>query len=267
MSTARAICAAMCLPLPAVAADASWVVQGGAAYERLSNGSPDWQEVDAAVRRRLEGGTTIELGGRQAQRYGATDQELSAGVQWPLEKDWNLALRATASTAAFLPREGIAIDATRVLGAGWVAEAGLTRNRYTPTDGPVSGTTLLRLGAERYVGQWRMAAGFTQSRLDGGATAHGWRLQCDHYIGETGRIGLLAAGGRELEAAPTGVISTRVDSVVLLTRLGLAAGWSLDVDAGRTRVSGIVRQAGTASQSLPGGYHRDRVDISVQRQF
>jgi hypothetical protein len=112
-----------------------------------------------------------------------------------------------------------------------------------------------------------MAAGLARGRLDGGETADGWRLQADLYFGDVGRIGLLVAGGRELEAATGGPISTRVDSVVLMARWGLAAGWLLDASAGRTQVSGIVRHAAGGEQQLPGGYNRDGVSLGVQYRF
>ncbi|MEN9543390.1 MAG: hypothetical protein RLZZ598_223 [Pseudomonadota bacterium] len=268
MKAAQVVSAALCLPLLTLAAEAPWQIESSLTHEHLSNGSPDWRQLDLALRRRLDGGAVVDLGLRQAERYDATDRELGIGATWPVAADWQLALRGTtAGSAAFLPRNGIAFDVSRQLGSGWLANAGMTRNRFAPTDVSATGTTLLRLGLERYFGDWRLASGWTRGRLDGGQAANGWRFQVDHYFGEAGRIGLLVAGGRELEAAPLGLISTRVDSAVLLARWRMAEGWSLTVDAGRTRVSDILRQSDAGTEPLPGGYRRDGVRVGVQHEF
>ena len=267
MSRACLSAALLCLPLVAFGDEATWQVDGGVGVERLSNGSPDWRQVDLALRRRLDRGVVLEFAARQAQRYGATDHELGIGGSCPVE-NWNLSLRATtAGQAAFLPRHGISFDAARRLDGGWVANAGATRNLFSPADAPASGTTLLRLAVERYVADWRFLAGLTHGRLDGGAAANGWRLQADRFFGESGRIGMLVADGRELEATTGGVISTRVNSIVLLARWRIAAGWSFNADVGRTHVDDIIRQTDTANLSLPGGYHRDGVHFGVQHEF
>lgn len=257
------------LPMPdAQAQTLAWQVEASAGLERLSNGTPDWRQVDVSLRRRFAAGAQAEITLREAQRYGRRDSEFAVGLALPLDDAWTVALRATAADAAhFLPSRGGQVELSRRLSAGWVASASLGRNRYDSAANPATGTSLLRLGAEHYVGAWRLAAGVTHARLDGGASADGWRAQVDRYIGDGGRIGLLVAGGRELESAPDGVISTRVDALVLVGRWPIAAGWALTGDVAGTRVGNIVRRTGSGNTTLPGGYRRNAGRIGVQHEF
>jgi YaiO family outer membrane protein len=249
------------------AAQPAWQVEVGSSVEQLSNDSPDWRQSEIAVRRRDEG-RMGELSARDVERYGRRDTELAASVAWPMAPAWSIALRANVAPGAdFLPRLGGGAELTRRLGDGWVAGAGLGRNRYDGADTAPTGTTTLRLGLERYVGAWRLAGGVARARLDGGAAESGWRAQVDHFFGDEARVGVVFSGGRELESAPDGVVSTRVDSVVLMARWPLAAGWLLGGELSRTRVSDIERQRDGVSESLPGGYRRTGVRLGVQRAF
>ena len=247
-------------------AEPRWQVEAGAGIETLSNDSPDWQQADIAVRR-IDAGTRVELNARTARRYGLHDRELGVGLAWPVGADWTLGLRAHGAKADFLPRLGAVADVSRRLGDGWVASAGLGRNLYDPAQAASSGTSLLRAGLEHYAGPWRLAGGVTRARLDGGAGATGWSVQLDHYFGDVARAGLLATGGRELESAPEGVLTTGVQSLVVLARLPLADGWSLAGEAGLTRVSDLERSNGGVVQALPGGYRRHGLHLGVQREF
>jgi YaiO family outer membrane protein len=269
IAAARGLAAGLALLCAAAsAAPLPWQVETGVGVETLDNGSPDWRQLDVALRRRFDDGATAEVALREAQRYGRTDRELALGGLWNIGPDATVSLRGTTAGAAnFLPRQSVAIDATQRLLDGWVASIGLVRNRFEGIDSPSTGTTLLRLGIERYAGAWRLAGGLTQARLDGGASAMGWRLQADRYVGEAGRVGLLVAGGEELEKDPAGVISTQVNTFVLLARWPVAPGWALTGEAGSTHVSNIVRRVDGASLSLPGGYQRSGVRIGVQHEF
>ena len=257
---------ALAVALSPALAEPRWQVEAGAGVETLSNDSPDWQQADLAVRRR-DAGTALEVNARTARRYGLHDRELGLGLVWPAGDDWTLSLRASAAAADFLPRLGGVAEASRRLGGGWVASAGLGRSLYDPAQAASSGTTLLRAGLEHYAGPWRLAGGLTRARLDGGAGDSAWRVQLDHFFGDVGRAGLLATGGRELEAAPDGVLSTKVQSLVVLVRVPLAEGWSMAGEAGFTRVSGLERRSGGVAQALPGGYRRHGLRIGVQREF
>ncbi len=250
-----------------VMAESGWQVEAGAGVQSLDNGSPEWREAELALRHR-DGGRRVELQWRDAQRYGLHDREIALAGGVALSPDWNLGLRASVAPGAdFLPRHGGSAELSVRLAGGWVGAAALGRNRYDGAETPPSGTSSLRLGLERYAGPWRWAGAITHNRTDGGATARGAQLQLDHFFGDEARLGLLLAGGRELEAAPQGLLSTRVNTVVLLGRWPLVPGWQLSGELSHTRVSDLERRVGGRSEALPGGYRRDGVRLGVRREF
>lgn len=248
-------------------AQAGWQVEVGAGVQSLDNGSPDWREAELALRHR-DGGRRFEVQLRDARRYGLHDREIALAGGLALSPDWNLGLRVSAAPGAdFLPRQGGSAELNVNLGGGWVGAAALGRNRYDGAETPPSGTSSLRLGLERYTGPWRWAGAITHNRTDGGATARGVQLQLDHFFGDEARLGVLVAGGRELESAPQGLLSTRVNTVVLLGRWPLVRGWQLGGELSHTRVSDLERRIGGLNQPVPGGYRRDGVRLGVRREF
>jgi YaiO family outer membrane protein len=231
----------------------------------LDNGSPDWRQLDLALRHRSAPERVNEIGLRRVERYGQRDAELSAGVSLPLGTDWGLALRASLADGAFLARAAGQVDLTRRLADGWVLGAGLGRGLYAPEGGIASGTTTLRGSVERYVGAWRLAAGASHARLDGGHGASALRLQVDRYFGDDSRVGLIVARGDELEYDPQGVLSSRVGAVALVGRWSFATGWALAGDLGRTTVRDVERRGGSGG-SAP-GYRRSGGRLALQREF
>jgi YaiO family outer membrane protein len=254
----------------ATAAPAAWRAESGFTREHVGGGQPAWRQLDVALLRREGEGAdahVFALDARRAWRHGARDDEIGLAAALPLpalSPRLGLSLRATlAPGAAFLPRAGAALEARWRLDGGWVALGGLGRQRFEPADAPGSGVSLASLGAEHYRGPWRAAAGLSLARLDGGDSATGLRLALDRTFGEVTRVGLLAARGRELEATPQGVLSSRVDSVVLRLRWGFAPGWAVDTDLARHRVTRRER----GGVALPGAATRDAVRLALRHDF
>jgi YaiO family outer membrane protein len=253
------------LAATASAQPAAMQVEVGASVEHLDNGSADWRQLDLALRHRSAPDRVNEIGLRRVERYGQRDAELSAGVSLPLNADWGLAVRASVSDGAFLARLAGHVDLTRRLPDGWVLGAGLGRGRYEPAGGIASGTTTLRGSVERYFGAWRLAAGVSRARLDGGHGATALRLQADRFFGDSARVGLIVARGNELEYDPQGVLSSRVGAVALVGRWSFAPGWALVGDLGRTTVSDVERRGGPGGAAP--GYRRSGGRLALQREF
>jgi YaiO family outer membrane protein len=252
------------LAAAAAAQPAAMQVEIGAGVEHLDNGSADWRQLDLALRHRSAPDRINEIGLRRVERYGQRDAELSAGVSLPLSADWGLALRASLADGAFLARLAGQLDVTRRLPDGWLLGAGVGRSRYEPAGGIASGTTTLRGSAERYVGAWRLAAGVSRARLDGGHGATALRLQADRYFGDSSRLGLIVARGDELEYDLQGVLSSRVGAVALVGRWSFAPGWALAGELGRTTVSDLERRGGPGASP---GYRRSGGRLALQREF
>jgi YaiO family outer membrane protein len=258
---------ACALLAPAQADTPPWQVELGLGSERLSNDSPDWRQLDLALRRRLEGGMVADVGLRRVERYGRRDGEMSVGATWPLTADWTLALRAAASNGRFLATTSGQAELTRRLDGGWVLGAGFGRSLYDPEGGVASGTSTARANVERYVGAWRFAAGASRARLDRGESASALRLQLDHYFNDSARLGLLVARGDELEYDTLGVLASRVGAVALLGRVPLVQGWAVTGELSRTRVRDTVRRGGPAGGASSAGYRRSGGRLALQRDF
>jgi YaiO family outer membrane protein len=137
-----------------VAAEPAWQFEGGAGADHLSNGAPNWSQVDLALRHRFAPGSLAELSLRRTRRSGLTDEELGGLVAFPLDADWGASLAAAASPShQVLARFGGRAELARRFDGGWVASAVLGRRLYE-----ADGNSLLALGIERYVEAWRFAA-------------------------------------------------------------------------------------------------------------
>jgi YaiO family outer membrane protein len=244
-----------------------WQIEAGLGMDQLSNGAPDWNQVDVSLRRRIEERSIVELALRRTRRSDLVDEEIGASVGLPLDAQWSATVAAAASPSHnVLARFGGRIDLARSFEGGWVASATLGRRLYTD-----AGNSLMAVGVERYVGDWRLAAALGQNRLDGGDTAANARLQVDRsFAAERGRVGLILASGRELESvpataqAPADVIDQRVNTVALIGTWALAAAWALTGEASHVRVDDIQRRSG-APAGAP--YHRNGVRVGVRHDF
>jgi len=253
--------------LPATADTSPWQVEAGVGVDHLSNGAPDWRQVDLSLRRQLVPRSVAELSLRSTRRSGLTDEELGAAVGLPLDRRWSLALAATLSPShRVLARGSARLELTRDLDHGWVAGANFGRRLYS--DG---GNSQWGLGLERYVAAWRVATGVGQTRLDGGGAATNLRLQLDRYFAdERGRIGVIVASGRELEGVPAvpganaDLIDQRVRTLAVTGAWPLAPAWALTAEASQVRYSDIQRRS-VAVASAP--YRRSGVRLGVRHDF
>ena len=253
--------------VPAVAQTLPWQVEAAAGVDHLSNGAPDWRQVDLSLRRQLAPRSVAELNLRSTRRSGLNDEELGAAVGLPLNQRWSLALAATLSPShRVLARGSARVELTRTLDDGWVAGASFGRRVYD--DG---GNRQWGLGLERYVAAWRVAAGVGQTRLDGGGAATSLRLQLDRYFAdERGRVGVIVASGRELEGLPAtpgnsaDLIDQRVRLLAVTGAWPVATAWALTAEASHVRYDDVRRRSG-AFASVP--YQRSGVRLGVRYDF
>ena len=253
--------------VPAVAQTLPWQVEAAAGVDHLSNGAPDWRQVDLSLRRQLAPRSVAELNLRSTRRSGLNDEELGAAVGLPLNQRWSLALAATLSPShRVLARGSARVELTRTLDDGWVAGASFGRRVYD--DG---GNSQWGLGLERYVAAWRVAAGVGQTRLDGGGAATSLRLQLDRYFAdERGRVGVIVASGRELEGLPAtpgnsaDLIDQRVRLLAVTGAWPVATAWALTAEASHVRYDDVRRRSG-AFASVP--YQRSGVRLGVRYDF
>ena len=231
--------------LAAVAAGAAsaqaWQAELGAGAESLSGGRPGWRQHDAALRWRLAPRALLEGSARSTERFDLRDREWGAGLAAPIGGAWSGALSiAVSPTHRVLPHGSAGAQLQRALAGGWLLGIGWKRTRYD-----VSSTTGLTLGAERYWRDWRGAAAWIHTRVDGGAATDALRLQLDRSFGEQSRLGIVVAAGREIDDLGVSQLTlSRVESVAVLGRWQFAPRWAAVGDLGTQRVGSLYRRSG-----------------------
>ena len=248
-----------------------WQVEGGVGGDRLSGGRESWSQVDFALRHRWAARSVAEISLRQTRRSGQDDSEVAALGALPLDANWNASVAASLSpTHRALAREGMRLELARALADGWVAQMGLTRRLYR-SGGVADGNRQLTLGMERYAGPWRWAVAVGQTHLDSGGGAGSLRMQLDRsFADERGRIGIIAATGREVEgvaataSAPADLIDQRVNSVALVGTWPLAPAWALTGELATVHYSDAQTQSATPTGAP---YRRNGLRIGVRHDF
>jgi YaiO family outer membrane protein len=256
------------LPSRSAPAEPAWQVEAGAGADHLSNGAPNWSQIDLALRHRYAPRSQAELSLRRTRRSGLTDEELGAAIALPLDPQWSAALAAAGSPShQVLARVGGRAEVARSFEGGWVASGVLGRRLYE-----ADGNTLVAFGIERYVEAWRFAVQIGHTRLDaGGGTAPSARLQVDRaFDAERGRVGLILANGRELEGVPAtpftpaDVIDQRVTTLALVGVWPVAVAWALAWEASHARYDDLSRRSG-APAGAP--YQRTGIRLGVRHDF
>lgn len=259
--------------LPSRAADTPpWRLEATAGTELLSSGAPSWSDLEVSLRRSWTARRLAEGSLRRAERAGRVDLQWGALVALPLSARWSATLAAAVSPSHhFLPSASARAELAHAFDGGWVAQGGLSRRLYDPGSGAASGSSQWTLGGERYAGAWRWAAAWSRTRLNGGDTSGGARLQLDHYFaGERGRLGLVLARGRELEGVPAGtgvaadLLDQRVRSVAVVAAGPLARNMALTAELNRTRIDDVRRRSG-AGGAPPA--RRDGLRLGVRHDF
>lgn len=209
-----------------------------ARHERLDRGFDPWRSLrlDAAW---LPAG---RLGGYGAvvaeQRFGLRDAGIEAGALVPLGGGWLLQPEvAVVAGAEFLPRTYADLRLQRDFGGGWVGAASLRHSAYRDID-----VQRLALGAERYVGAWRLGYTLHATRLAGDRSlAHDLRLVRSY--GEGGEVGLQLGTGREAALIGPQVVASDVRAATLSGRHSLG-DWSLLWSLGRVRQGTLYTRQG-----------------------
>ncbi len=223
------------------------------AAESLGTGLARWRETGIALRHEWAPRAQLELTLRATERFERTDEELGIGLAAPLSDGWGATLAASASPShAILARSSVGVGLTRALGDGWVLGGALRSTHYERDRATAASATLERYFAGPDAGEWRASATVVTTRLVGVASSAALRLQLDRYVGERGRVGLLLAGGREIENLGAGALLVAdVSSVAVTARWPIAPAWSLLGEVGRHRFgSRYVRSGGRLGVQL-----------------
>jgi YaiO family outer membrane protein len=227
----------------------AWRWSVAAERERLSNGMPDWQNYLASFGWRSAGGSGVSLSANRTTRFGTTDDALGADVSFAINRQWQVGVAATFSSAPdFLPEAAYGLNLSRKFDRDWVVNG-----RWRRRDYPDQSVGAFELGAERYVGKYRFEYAFGDSWL-GSVHAFVHRIAADRYADGGRRLGIVLAAGEEIETVgPAQLLRTQVWSVALTGGFvlggGLEVGWWLG-----THEQGDLYRRDAIGLSVSGGF-------------
>lgn len=207
--------------------------------ERLSNGSPDWNDTQLQFNHRFAprhvGGVTLA----RTERFGLRDTQLGLSYVRPLQKDWTLALEASASgTHRVLPRHAFGAAVQVEFAPAWLLHGGLKTTSY---DAVTVNQGMLML--ERYAGSMSASLAWRPARAYG-TTAHAWEARASYYYGERSSAGLILASGKEAASIGPTVAITSVDAIALVGRHWFNRHWGINGGFSRTRQGDLYSRNG-----------------------
>lgn len=195
--------------------------------EWLSGDRDDWQayRLDVADVPRDARGWYGALS--HERRFGRSDNAIELGALLPLGTGWTLQPEAGAAPGSdFLARWYADLRLQRELRDGWLLAGSLRHTAYRDLD-----VDRLALGAERYVGNWRL--GYTLNLADaGGERLVGHAGALDRYYGERNVAGLRVSLGEDTGLEGTTVITGKVASVALQGRHWVNPAWAVTWSTG-----------------------------------
>ncbi len=210
---------------PEPAAPARWAATAFASAHQLSGGRDGWTDAAIDLRRTSADGTTIGGGIGYERRGNVTDVSVSADALYPVAAGTRLTGRVGMTPGnAFRPGVLVAAGAEHDLPGGWVTRGALVQRRFEG-DRADSAT----VGADYYVGAFRLAGALTLSRLASAGSALGTVVTVDWYATDTHRFRVTASVGDELDTIDEGstVIESRVRALTFSGEHALSQRLSL----------------------------------------
>ena len=219
-------------------------IQLSFSYEDLTNGYAPWRSVALDFSKKLAERKVVYGTFRETSRFSLGDQEVLAGLYYPLGRHWTALFEATASPShQVLPKFSVLGQLEHSFGKGWNAQAGI---RHTVYDAARTNLGIFTL--ERYFENYR--AGYTLyiSQLEGAGLSAGHRVQGDRYYGQGSRVGLGFAFGRELEnvGPPRGILRTETKNVFLVGEHWFAAHWAIAYEVGWHKQGDLYTKRGAS---------------------
>lgn len=220
--------------------------QVGVEHEGLSNGYGTWRNVSLEITRKASQRRAWYAGVRDTTRFSLHDRALVGGFYHPLSKRVTGMVEVEISPSHHVvPRWALVGWADASLGRGWVVNAGVRHRRYDAAT-----VNLLNIGAERYVGAYRLVYTAYVGHLVGGGTSGSHLARADRLYGrdQSNVVGVSVSAGNELEhiGAP-GFLRTSVLAISLSGRHWVTSRWAVVYNAGVHEQGTLyIRTGGTA---------------------
>jgi YaiO family outer membrane protein len=217
-------------------------IEAGYSRETLTNNLPDWTSTYLIGSHRFGDRHVLYGGLRETRRFDLNDNELHAGLYYPLGPAWTAQIEGSLSPShEVLAKNSIYGHLQRSLPDGWGVGVGVRHSEYTR-----SGSDVLSVLAERYWGNFRGAYTLYNGRPEGASSGSSHRFQLNYYYADRSTIGLSYTEGREVESVgpPRGVLASDVRNWTLSGQHWLAPAWALTYDLTNHEQGTLYRRQG-----------------------
>ena len=228
-----ALVVSLATAMPAIAdtAVAQPQVELSAESSRLSNGSPDWQELSLRINQQRGQRNVKELTLTQTSRFGLDDQQISGLYVNPLTDQLTAMLAANISPShRVLARYGVNGALQYEFAPAWLVHAGLASKRYDSVN--VNQASLM---LEHYFSSFSASAAWRPVRALG-VSSSSTELRGYYYYRDTSYIGVIVSTGQEATSVNAStVLLTDVRATALLGRHWLSRQWAINYAVTSTR--------------------------------
>ncbi len=191
---------------------AHWSIVAGAGQQKLSNGSPSWNEQFVEVSRDQGSWSRYRIGIYRDERFDNADISVMLGGDFTFASYWLAGLDVRFSSGAdFQPDLDWSANIGRSFDDGWVVGF-----RYRHREYPNTSVTSATATVEKYLGNYRVAYALGVSRLPAASNLLNHSLTINWYYNDRSSLGVTINGGKEAEAiGPGQVLETDVRSASL----------------------------------------------------
>ncbi len=226
--------------LPTLAGQAYTEIGALAGAENITGNSAAWRHQEVNWEHREADATTYYTAVRHDERFELNDSSVKGGLHWPASKHWAFNGELTLSPEHhFLPKDSLFAGLDFTVTRGWILHAGIRHSRYQDSQANVA-----TLGAEAYLGAWRIAYTLFEGTI-GGASGASNLVQADWYYGNRSFVGLGLVHGREVELiGPTRLVVTPVNGASLNGEHALSNHWAITYTLGTTSLQDFYTRRG-----------------------
>lgn len=208
--------------------------------ESLTNGSPDWRELELRFNHRLGAQNALGLGLRQTRRFGLDDTSADAAFLAPLGSGLVGSLEVSFSPEhRVLPRSALAGGLQYEFAPAWLAHLGAKSTQYDA--GPVSQASMM---LEHYFSAFSVLAAWRPVRAFG-ADAQSSEVRFNYYYSDKSQLGFSFAKGQEVTPVSSALtVMADVESAALTGKHWLGGQWAVAYSLTSTRQGSFYTRSG-----------------------
>lgn len=200
-------------------------VEVGFSYEQLNNNYVDWRGAYLHASKKFDAHTSFYGVLRHTERFKLKDQEISAGLYYPVAQEWIILVEANASPSHnILARWSLLTELQELLGDGWILHLGLRRIEFTNAS-----TNIGMFTAERYWNRYRASYTFYLAQVVGSGLSTAHRVWVSLYYNDLSAVNLAGSIGKEVEniGPAGGVLTSDVRALTLFGTHWFASSWAM----------------------------------------